>query len=135
MLRFIRFGKCENVHYMSTVRENILKAMILANEADLTKLSTVTASVGTSLDCQDINATTVILSNTNNHSSHTLIKHIPNSKGTGCASSECTVAEVNKYVFTATDGDGYINKDDSSFFRVITASMPVCLYFLKKQIP
>lgn len=76
----------------------------------------MTASAETSLDFQDIYATTAMSSNTNNHSSHTLIKHISNSKGTGCASSECTVAEVNKCVFTATDGDGYINKDDSSFF-------------------
>lgn len=52
---------------------------------------------------------------TNNHSSHTLIKHISNSKGTGCVCSECTMAEVNKDALNATDRGGYINTDGSSY--------------------
>lgn len=60
---------------------------------------TVTASGEPSLDFQGINATEVLLFDTNNHRSHMLIKHILNSKGTGCVCSECAVAEVNKQGF------------------------------------
>lgn len=49
------------------------------------------------------------LFDTNDHSMNALIKHIPNSKGTGCC-SECTMAEVNRDPFNATGGDGYINR-------------------------
>lgn len=38
------------------------------------------------------------------------------SKGTGCVCLECTTVELHKDAFYATDGDGYINRDGSSFF-------------------